>query len=133
MANIEKTTVDVGSVIIANGTFSDELLTMGGAATVLEGTILARDTSTQKLVLFVKGGSTNGNGVPVAVAPYELVADKAGDFPIRAAGGGVRVDLARLVIAADGDNSNIDGNVLDDLRVAGIYPEATTDLSVLDN
>jgi len=42
MSNITITNNDIGSVILQNAEFRDELLTFGGAGTVLEGTLLAR-------------------------------------------------------------------------------------------
>jgi hypothetical protein len=132
MANINITNNDLGSVIFESGEFRDELLTVGGALTMLEGTILARDTTTQKLIAFVKGGSTAGNGVVVAVLTYEIVSTGAGDITMRAMVSG-KVRVPRLVIAADGDNSNVDGNVLDDLRQTSIIPVDVGELNILDN
>lgn len=56
MANPTITNVDVGGVGFGMGSFRDETLTLSGAQTVSEGTILARDSSTNKLVIFVPGG-----------------------------------------------------------------------------
>lgn len=42
MSNITITNNDLGNVILQNAEFRDELLTFGGAGTVLSGTILAR-------------------------------------------------------------------------------------------
>jgi hypothetical protein len=126
------TNVDLGSVILRDAKFRDELLTFAGAGTVVEGTILARDSVSLKLVPFVKGGATNENGIPKAVVTYDVTAAGAGDEAIRAmVSGSVRKD--KLIIDADGDGSNIDDAVLDQLRDYGIIPEDNQDLSVLDN
>lgn len=57
MASLVITNNDVGSVVLANGEFDDETLTLSGAQTVVDGTILARDSVSLKLVPFVPGGS----------------------------------------------------------------------------
>lgn len=132
MPNITRTTVDIGSIILSNAQFRDELLTFGGAATVLAGTILARDSVSLKLVPFVKGGSTNGNGVPKAIVTADTTATGAGDVPIRAMIGG-EVRAERLIINADGTAANVDGAVVDQLRAYGITPISVTELNDYDN
>jgi hypothetical protein len=57
MSNLTITNNDVGSVVLANGEFDDETLNLSGAQTVAEGTLLARDSVSLKLVLFVPGGA----------------------------------------------------------------------------
>ena len=59
MANIEITNVDLGSVVLKDGEFRDEILDLDGAQTVAEGTILARDSVSGKLALFVPGGEAS--------------------------------------------------------------------------
>ena len=46
--NMTVTNNDLGSVIIKDEEFRDELLTFAGAGTLLEGTILARDSVSKK-------------------------------------------------------------------------------------
>ena len=77
------------SVFIKKAAYTDELLTLAGADTIAAGTILARDTSTLNMVLFVKGGTTNGNGTPTTVLEYEVTATGAGNVPVRVPGTGV--------------------------------------------
>lgn len=132
MANIEITNVDLGSVELENARFDQDILTFGGAGTVIEGTILARDSVSLKLVPFVKGGSTNENGIPKAVLTYDVEATGAGDVPVRAMLSGI-VRLERLVIDADGDDSNIDQAVRDQLRDYNITSKSVQELNVLDN
>lgn len=127
MANYESTNIDLGSVTFESGTYRDGLLTFADAGTVLAGTILARDSVSGKFVPFVVGGSTNGNGVPKAVITYEVTATGAGDIAIRAMTEG-KVRKQRLVIAADGDDSNITEAILDQLRD---YDIATVDVQQL--
>jgi hypothetical protein len=121
MSNITETSVDIGSLLLETGEQEDGLLTFAGADTYVKGTILARDSSTGKFVLFVKGGVTNGNGVPKAVLLHDTTATGATDESVRVLVEG-RVNVNRLVIDADGDASNIDGAVRDQLRDYKITP-----------
>ncbi len=132
MSNLTATNIDNGSVFIDCGEFEDGLLTFAGAGTVVEGTILAVDSVSLKYVPFVKGGATNENGIPKAVLTYDVVAAGAGDEAIRAGiEGYVRID--KLVIAADGDSSNVDKAVQDQLRDYGITPRTVSELNSFDN
>ncbi len=132
MANLTVTNVDLGSVILKDGEFRDDLLTFAGAATVVEGTILARDSVSLKLVPFVKGGVTNENGIPKAVLTYDVEAAGAGDESIRdMVSGSVRAE--RLIIDADGDGSNVDAAVLDQLRDYSLVSIDVQELNILDN
>lgn len=130
--NMKETIVDTGSVVLEDGEFRDELLTSAGAATYKEGTILARASNTLKLVPFVKGGSTNENGIPKVVLTYEAVAPGAGDISVRVMIAG-DVKKERLVIHADGDDANVDAAVVDQLRSYGITPVSVKQLAPLDN
>ncbi len=126
------TNVDLGSVILKNGEFRDDLLTLAGADVIAEGTILARDSVSLKLVLFVKGGATNENGIPKAVLTYPVTVTGAGDVKVRdMVGGSVRAQ--RLIIDADGDASNIDAAVLDQLRDYALVSIDVSELNILDN
>jgi len=132
MPNSTITNVDIGSVILQDGQFRDDLLTFAGAATVVEGTILARDSVSLKLVPYVKGGVTNENGIPKAVITYDVIAAGAGDESVRdMVSGSVRAE--RLIIDADGDGSNIDAAVLDQLRDYSLVTIDVQELNILDN
>lgn len=134
MASVTKTTNDNGGIVSPGGpeaVFRDELVTFAGAGTFAAGAILARDSSTLKLVIFVKGGVTAGNGIPKAVLTYPVTSAGAGDVKARVLISG-KVRKERLVINADGDDSNIDAAVIDQLRAYGITPESTQQLAVLD-
>ena len=132
MSNITITNNDLGSVILQDGQFRDDLLTFAGAGTVLEGTILARDSVSLKLVPYVKAGVVNENGIPKAVLTYDVTAAGAGDESIRdMVSGSVRA--GRLVIDADGDASNVDNAVLDELRDYTLVSIDVQELNILDN
>lgn len=126
------TNIDSGSVFIGAARFQDDVLTLAGADTIAPGTILARDSSTGKLVLYVKGGTTNENGIPKAVLTYQVVSTGAGDSQVRVGITG-EVNKERLVIDADGDASNVDDVVKDLLRNYGIVATEVTQLADLDN
>lgn len=132
MANITTTNVDIGNVILQDADFRDDLLTFGGAGTVVEGTILARDSVSGNLVPFVKGGTTNENGIPKAIVTYDVGATGAGDVPVRVGVAG-KYRKERLVIDADGDASNVDNVVIDQLRDYGLTPIDVDELNILDN
>lgn len=132
MANLTITNIDNGSVFIDNAEFEDGILPFAGAGTVMAGTILARDSVSLKYVPYVKGGSTNENGIPKAVLTYDVTTTGATDEAIRAGiAGCVRID--KLIIDADGTGENIDASVLDQLRDYGITPLAVTELNIFDN
>ncbi len=234
MSNLEITNNDLGSVILKNGEFRDDLLTVAGAVTVKEGTILARRAVAVAVVAAADGGNTgdgtttlatvvagpviplvgaynlevteaiaNGgvlkledpNGAQVAsglamtvgaggvtvfeaaglqfsvtdgatdfivgdkfsltvaadgklvpfekdgaggaqipkkVLTYEVVTTGAGDVAIRDMTSG-SVRAARLVIDSDGDASNIDAAVLDQLQDYSLVAIDVSELNILDN
>ena len=119
MATQTSTSIDYGALEIDQCSHREALLTFAGAATAKKGTILAVDSSTLKYVLFVKGGSSNGNGIPKAVLGYEVVATGASDIKVSAIVEG-KLNKKRLVIHANGDDSAVDVAVLDQLRDYGI-------------
>jgi len=126
------TNVNLGSFPIKNAAYQDDILTLAGADTIAKGTILARDSVSLNLVLYVKGGSTNENGIPKAILTSELVVTGADDFPVRVCIAG-EVDKGLLIIDADGDDSNIDAAVRDELRDYGIVPLDVAELNFQDN
>jgi len=132
MANITTTNVDLGSVALEGAILHDELVTFASGDAFAAGTILARDSSTDKLVLYVKGGSTNGNGIPKAVLVYPIERADAGDIKARVLVKG-HVNRKRLIIDADGTDENIDEVVLDQLRDYGIVASHVEQLAELDN
>ena len=131
MANLTTTNLDLGSVIMEGVADHDDTYISVAAETALEGTILARDSVSGLLVPFVKGGVVNENGIPKAVLTYPVdVAIGANAVRVLQKG---KVNLSRLVIRADGDASNVDAVVMDQLRDYGIEVQNVQDLSILDN
>lgn len=125
------TPIENGGVLMGENTFRDETFSAVAATTHPEGTILARLTATGKLVAFIKGGA-GGSEVPKAVLTYPVTSTGIQDIPIRAAvSGKFRKD--RLVILADGDDSNIDAVVLDQLRDYGLFPVDVVENNIPDN
>lgn len=125
---------DLGQVIVTGRAFQDNALYMAGAGphSVLSGTILARDSVSLKLVPFVKGGSTNENGIPKAVLGYAASKAASGDIQVRACIDG-DLDSRKLIIHADGDGSNVDAKILDQLRDYDLIALPASELQVLDN
>jgi hypothetical protein len=132
MANLTYTDNDLGNVVLSDPVYKDDVYAAAGAGTLAEGTILARDSVSKKLVDFVVGGATNENGIPKVVVNRDIVIAGAGDVSLRPIIGG-KVRKERLVIVADGDASNVDAVVVDQLRDYGIEALSVTDVSVLDN
>lgn len=128
MANITTTSVDTASLVIRDDEHEDGILDIAASGTFKEGLILARDSVSLKFVPFVKGGSTNENGIPKAVLPYELIAATSADQRVRVLTGGV-VLKRKLVILADGDDANVDAAVRDQLRSYGIRSRLSTQLA----
>lgn len=132
MDNIEITTNETNGIRVWEPVHKNDVIAFAGAGTLLAGTILARDSVSLELVPFVKGGTTNENGIPKAVLGYELTAAGAGSLAARPIVGG-RIRSADLVIDADGDASNVDAAVLDQLRDFGVTALSTAQLSNFDN
>lgn len=123
---------DLGSVLYEGGHVQDEIFESIGALELLEGTILARDDVSLKLALFVKGGVVRSNGIPVAVLTFPVSKPDGTDITLRPHLTGSFI-ASRLVIAADGDASNIDKAVRDELRTFGLLTVDTQELNQLDN
>ena len=133
MTNPVITNNDRGKVILEDrNSQPDVIADPAGAKTYLAGTLMARDSVSLKLVPFVKGGSTNENGIVKTVLPCEIVSEGGADIPVEVPTDAlVRAD--KLVIDADGDGSNVDVAVLDGLRDYNITSEGVTDGSSYDN
>lgn len=132
MADPIKTNITISSLQAGPCQLADETVTLAATTTYKAGTILARDSVSKKLVPYVKGGSTNENGIPKAVLNEALTTVGSGDYRVRPILGG-KLNFSNLVIHADGTNANIDAPVLDQLRDYGIEAEATVQLSKYDN
>lgn len=107
--------------------------------TITDGStdFVAGDTATLtvaadgNLTLFATDGA-GGAQFPKAVLTYEKTVTAGGDFPVRVLERG-KVNFNRLVIDADGDNSNVTNAVMDQLRDYGIEVVKVQELSTLDN
>lgn len=130
--NMTVTNCDTGTVILGNTQFEDALLTFTAAGTIKQGTILARDSVSNNYVVFVKGGATNGNGIPKAVLTYDVGATAAGNKPFRPAIAG-EFRKERLIIAADGNATNVDATVTDAMRDYGLVAISVKELGAYDN
>jgi len=132
MANLTITTNDLNSPILESAEFRDDVIAFAGADVLAPGTILARDSVSLKLVIFVKGGVTNENGIPKVILTYEVTATGAGDVPVRIGVSG-KYRKEKLIIDADGDDSNIDAAVIDQLRDYQLTPIDVDELNIADN
>jgi len=83
-----------------------------------------------KLVPYALAG-TGGAQIPVAVATYDLYKASSGDLSARVLVSG-KVNKNRLILDADGDDSNITAAVLDKLRRAGIHAVDVVQLGSYD-
>jgi len=134
MADPVITVNDVGQIGIgACDVEHDTLMTFAGADVLAAGTILARDTADGgQWQIYAKGGSTNGNGVAQGVLAYAVTATGASDIALDVIVRGT-VNETRLVIDADGDASNVDYTVTDDLRDSNILVKPVLQLAQEDN
>lgn len=73
-----------------------------------------------------------GVQIPVAILTYSITKASSGDVPIRAMIAG-EVRKERLIIDADGDDTNVSNVVLDKLRDYGIIAVNLQELNILDN
>lgn len=100
-------------------------LTLAGADNIAIGTILARNTTSQKAQLFVSGGAVAGNGVPRFILLDNAISTAAGDVSVRVVRCGI-VRLESLVVDA---GTAIGGAITDLLSQTGIIavssPSAT--------
>lgn len=131
MADPTITNLDLGHVFLEAGPARDDVLTFGGAATMVAGTLLGRATSTGKLVPWAPGG-VDDEDVPRYVLPYDVTAAGAGDEQVRIPLSGV-VAFERLVDDATGDNSTITDAHRDALGANGFPVVNVKQLARTDN
>lgn len=132
MPNITITNIDNGSVVLAGDAWQDGLLRNAHAtdpATWLEGTILARHSTSLKFEPYDPAGA-NGLNAAKAVLTYDVgpVAAQT-DQGVRVLIAG-QVNQGRLRIH---DGTTITAAHLDSLRDCGIVPVAVNQLSKIDN
>lgn len=117
-------------LILGTATYEDDTITMAGAATLVKGTLLARNTVSKKLTVYSDAG-TDGENEPCRVLTHELVFEGAGDMRTRVLVDG-KVDKTKLV--KHNDATAIDILVFDKLiSNSGIVPINTRDHSAYDN
>jgi len=131
MADPTITNNDVGQIATQHSDYENHLWTAGAADTLLVGTIMARLTSTGKWGIYDPGGSL-GLEIARGVLTYEAVATAGGDVPVSILVRGT-VNQTRLIIDADGDDSNVDEAVTDDLLDHGILAVPVLQIAQLDN
>jgi hypothetical protein len=73
---------------------------VSGSLVIAKGTLMARNTSTTKMVVYVASGS-NGTGSPLGVIDTELTYVATGDLSAKVARGGL-VDKGKLIVSATG-------------------------------
>ena len=73
MANLTVNNVDLSAVVLGNPEFKDDLLTFGGAGTVLDGTILARKSVDTAITVTPDGGNTGNGAVTASVIGVDEV------------------------------------------------------------
>lgn len=71
---------------------------VNGSLVIAKGTLLARNTSTSKMVVYVASGS-NGTGTPLGVLDKEETYTSTGDKTVKIARAGI-VDGAKLIVSA---------------------------------
>jgi hypothetical protein len=125
-----------GSLVLTAGSGGANAFKAGGIAfTINDGstdfavgdTFTLPVTAGGKLEAYSKTG-TGGTQIPVAVLTYDVVAAGAGDIKVRALIKGI-LKKKRLIINADGDDSNIDFLVRDQLRRSGLTAVDSTQTS----
>ena len=120
---------DPPKLLLGNNIFRDDVFTAAGANTYPAGTVLARDTASSKLVVYVSGGS-GGEEVPTAILRNELITTGSGDTKIRS----VIAGEARLDQVTEFGGTTLTILERDELKNAsGIILLEDNDLSVLDN
>ena len=106
-------------------------ITDGAADFVVGDTATLTVVADGKMVLFATAGA-GGAQIPKAVLTYEVTVTGAGNEPVRVMRKG-KLNFNRLVIDADGDNSNVTSAILDQLQNYGLEVINVQDLSTLDN
>ena len=131
-ANFRVENVNIGSVVLGEHQHRDFLLTFA-AGPVPPATVVTMPSGT---IVKVVAGKLEpfavGDTEPLAVLTYDVCGTAAGDVPCRAMlSGRVRKEL--LIIEADGDATNVDAAVIDQLRDHGILAIDVNELNFPDN
>lgn len=129
MANIEITENDNGSVVRHLTSQEDGVVT--ASTDLLEGTLMARHSTSGVFLPYATSGADGVDAVK-GVLTYFLDVPGAGNHAVTVMTGG-RVNKNRLVIHADGNDSNITPAILDQLRDYGIEVDDVSQLGGYDN
>jgi len=105
MANITITNLDLGSVILQNAEFRDELLKFTAAGTVVEGTILARQSVSTTITPAADGGNTGDGTVTLATVTAGPIVPIVGAYNFECTSTAVAAGTATATAAADGGNT----------------------------
>lgn len=97
MTNLTITTLDLGSVILKEGEFRDELLTFSGAGTVLAGTILARKAVDDAITPVADVGNTGDGTCTVASVAAGSVVPLVGAYNLEVIEAVVNGGILKLV------------------------------------
>lgn len=117
-------------LVLSEGVWKDDTITMAAAGTLAKGTILGRQTSGGKLSYFNRDAS-DGTEEPVAILTHELVFSASGDKRDRVLVDG-QVDQSGLV--EYGEATALTQAIIDKIiKNTGVVPVPVRDLSVFDN
>lgn len=140
MANLTITNQDLGSVILSDAEFRDELLTFGGAGTVLEGTILARKAVDDAVVAAADGGNTGDGTVTLATVAAGSVVPLVGAYNLEVVeavtnGGILKLEDPNGAIVATDLRMTVGAGAATVFEVAGLkftVTDGATDFAVAD-
>lgn len=125
MPNITITNVDYGSIMLGGEEFEDGIFAAAAGGSVPQGTVLEKSGTD-----WVFASAAPTAGAALAVLPYDLEVEAAGDIPIRALIAG-RVDRSRLKL--NGLSTPVPQIVVDALRNFSIVALPVDQLNVYDN
>ena len=118
-------------LLLGDNQFRDDTFTAAGADTFQKGMVLARNSSTSKLVPYVSGGGT-GIGTPVAFLVEELITAGSGDTLIRPCFAG-RAREAQVTDFNAGTPGALTVLEVDLLAAVGIFLHKDNELLAFDN
>lgn len=121
----------MSELLLSDGLFSQETFAAGAANTYPAGLILARNTTNDKLEVYVSGGP-NGTGTPAFVLTNELVTTGAGDTVLRALVSGI-IREDKLLVWNAGTPAAPSKAEGDQLRDFTIVSQPDTELLKFDN
>ena len=130
MSNISIENVNIGSVIFGNAQHRDSILKLPAPVSPATETTYKSGT-----ILKTVGGKLEvyslGDNAPLSVLTYDVTGPE-GQIPVRAmVSGEVRKEL--LIIHDDGDASNVDDSLINQLRDFSIVAIDVQELNIPDN